>query len=64
MIKKLREENGMTQAELATHLGITQSAVAQWEMGITKPAIDKLLKIAEYLGCTIEELLKQRLDET
>ena len=57
MIKKLREEKGITQAELATRLGITQSAVAQWEKGITKPAIDKLLKIAEYLGCTVDELL-------
>ena len=30
---KLREEQGMTQAELAARLGITAAAVSKWENG-------------------------------
>lgn len=37
-IKQLREQNGMTQAELARKLHITRSSVNAWEMGISVPS--------------------------
>ena len=37
-IKTLREENQMTQAELARRLSITRASVNAWEMGISVPS--------------------------
>lgn len=57
-IKSIREANGLTQEELANQLGVNRSAVAMWEAGKAMPRADKLLKLAELLGCTVDELLK------
>lgn len=46
-----------TQKEVAAILGVRASAVSKWECGLTKPRADKLPRIAELYGCTIEELL-------
>ena len=48
----------MNQSELAAKLGVTQEAVSQWENGTSKPRTDTLIKLAETLECTIDELLK------
>lgn len=54
---KLREEQGMTQAELAARLGITAAAVSKWENGESKPRVDMLYRLSELLGVSVEELL-------
>ena len=45
-IKFLREEKGMTQADLAKQLGITRSSVNAWEMGISTPSTQYLLELS------------------
>lgn len=55
-IRKLREDRGITQAQLSEKLGVGRSAVAMWETGCAKPSADKLPKLAKLLGCTIDEL--------
>lgn len=60
-LKELRRANGITQTELAAVIGISQSAIAQWELNIAKPQADKLPLLAKVLGCTIDDLL---MDET
>lgn len=57
-IKELRKARGITQAEIAANLNIQQSTISMWETGAAKPRADTLLAIAEYLGCTVDELLK------
>lgn len=37
-IRRLRDSLGMTQEQLAKRLGVNRSAVAQWEIGRTKPS--------------------------
>lgn len=57
-IKGLREKNGLTQVALAEAIGVTQACVAMWENGKALPNSDKLPKLAEVLGCTIDELYR------
>ena len=57
-LKKIRESKNMTQDKLASALGISRAAVAMWESGAAKPRADKLVKLVEILGCTVDELLR------
>ena len=41
---------GMTQAQLATALGISQSTVAAWESGDQVPRVDELERLAQLCG--------------
>lgn len=61
-IKNIREQAGLTQAEVAKALNVGQSAVAAWETGQALPRADKLIDIAKLLNCTIEELLKKEVE--
>lgn len=53
-----RKAAGLTQAKVAEALGVTDSAVNQWEKGKTFPKTELLPKIATLYGCSIDELLK------
>ena len=55
-IKILREKNDLTQEALCKLTGVTQSAVAKWETGESRPRADKLPELARILGCSIDEL--------
>ena len=46
-IRDLREDNDLTQRELATKLGVKRSTYAMWELGDTNFPIEKLAIVAE-----------------
>lgn len=46
----------MTQLELAQKMGKMQSTVSVWESGKAAPTTEDVPKIADILGCTIDEL--------
>ena len=56
-IKKLREEKGMTQEELAEKLCVTRQAVSNWETGRTQPDIETLTKLAEVFDVSVERII-------
>lgn len=56
-IKALREEKGMTQAELAEALFVTPQSVSRWEKGQAYPDIEKLPLLSELFGVSVDELL-------
>lgn len=58
-IATARKKAGMTQMQVANALRITDSAVNQWEAGKTLPKGTRLKELAELLGCTVDELLKE-----
>lgn len=63
-IAGLRREKGMTQAELAQKLQVTDKAVSRWERGIGLPDINLIEPLAEALGVSVVEIMKsQRLEE-
>lgn len=57
-IKDRRKAKGMSQTALAEAVKVTPGAVSQWESGLTNPTLETLVKIAEVLNCTVDELLK------
>lgn len=62
-IKELRELCELSQKDLANYLGVDQSAVAKWETGVALPTADKLPKLAQLLGCTIDDLYDTTSEE-
>ena len=57
LLKKCRKQQGMSQAELASKLGVTQQAVGKWESGKSSPDPTTVAKIAELLNTTADFLL-------
>lgn len=57
-LKKLREEKGLTQGQLAKEIGVKQPMVAQYERYMKVPTIITGVEIAKALGTTCEELVK------
>jgi len=58
-IKRLREDKNMTQEDLAQILGVTSSNISQIESGDRGLNISKAQKIAQALGITIDELVRE-----
>lgn len=52
-----RRCKGLTQAEIASRVGVTVQAVSKWERGISCPDIAILDEIADVLGISVSELL-------
>lgn len=57
LIKKLREENNLTQKDLAEKLNVTYQAVSKWENGKNIPDIGVLKQISEEFDINIDEIL-------
>lgn len=53
-IQSLRAELGMSQTEFGSAIGVTPSAVQQWEQGRAKPYPKTLRKISEVTGKPLE----------
>lgn len=56
-IKKIREENKLTQKELADKLGVTFQAVSKWENGKNVPDISILKEMSKMFNVDIDEIL-------
>lgn len=57
IIKKLREEKGLTQLELSKIVNVTDKAVSRWETGKGYPDIAILEPLSAALGVSVTELL-------
>lgn len=55
-IKMYREQNNMTQKELADGLGLSQSAVAKYENGERLVKLEFIQKLSNFFGITEDEL--------
>lgn len=55
-IKFRREAMRLSQRDLASLLDVQHVAVSKWESGSMYPTADRIPKIADALGCTIDAL--------
>lgn len=53
----LRDKKGVTDYEVAKNTGVSTASLSNWKAGRYSPKTDKLKKIADYFGVTIEDLL-------
>ncbi|MBQ9952452.1 MAG: helix-turn-helix domain-containing protein [Clostridia bacterium] len=60
MIRELREKKGLTQAELAEKLFVSDKTVSKWENGKGYPDISLLESLAQTLDVSVSELLSGR----
>lgn len=56
-IKAIREQKGLTQADLAKQLGITRSSVNAWEQGISVPSTQYIVELASLFKVSSDYLL-------
>lgn len=51
---------GKTMKQLANEIGVSDGMVAHIEAGRKMPSLHTAVKLAEALGCTVDELLGER----
>lgn len=56
-LKELREQNQLTQEQLAKKSGVSSRMIQRYEYGKSRPRLDAAEKIAIALGVTTDELL-------
>ena len=56
-ITSLLKEQKRTQKELCTFLGLNQVAFSEWKSGKSKSYTKYLPQIAEFFGCSVDDLL-------
>ncbi len=54
---RLRKDSNLTQRYVAYQLDVSDKAVSKWEMGKSKPDLEKLKKLAILYGVSLDELL-------
>ena len=57
VLKKIRLNHNLTQAELAKHLGISRSSVGMYESGEREPDFETLEAIADFFNVDMNYLL-------
>lgn len=63
-IKEQRERIGLSRKDLADLMGITASAVANYENGISSPKAELLYSLMDALKCDANYLYQDEMDET
>lgn len=55
---QLRKARNLSQGEVADALGVSRQSVSKWENNTSVPELDKLVKLGELFGLTLDELVK------
>ena len=57
-ILSLRTQRGMSQDDLAEKLEVSRQSVSKWETAQSTPDLDKIIKLANLFGVTVDELVR------
>lgn len=61
-IKELCTERGISVATMESEVGFANGTVRRW--GAIQPSIDKVIKVADYLGVSVDELCGRGITST
>lgn len=56
-IKDIREDNDITQEQMANILGVNRSTYSMWEIGLSFMSVEQLCKFANYFNYSINYVL-------
>ena len=63
-LQKLRAREGLSQDQLAEQLDVSRQAVSKWERDEAVPEAEKLLRVADRFGVTVDSLLRAEAEPT
>ena len=56
-LKELRKQNNLSQNTISSILGLKQQQYSRYEIGLRDVPLDKLIKLADYYGTSIDYIL-------
>lgn len=62
-IYRLRTEKKLSQGDLAEILDVSRQSVSKWETGASIPDLDKLVKMSDLFGVTMDFLVREEIEE-
>ena len=62
-IYRLRTARNLSQGALADALDVSRQSVSKWENNSATPELDKLIKMSDLFGVTVDELLGRKNEE-
>lgn len=60
-LKAHRESRGISQSELAKHIGINQSTISLWEDNKRTPTIENCVLLADFYEITLDDLIGRNM---
>lgn len=63
-VRRIRKQAGLSQTQLATQIGTTQSAVSRWERGGDEPRLSTLANIIRACGRTASIVVDDEVDRS
>lgn len=57
---ELRDARGCKDSDVAKATGMPQATFSEWKKGKSIPKVDKLIKIADFFGITLDELVRSK----
>ena len=57
ILKDLRYERGIGQAELAKAIMVSNGIISLWENGLREPSMTSLISLSKFFGVTIDYLV-------
>lgn len=57
-----RRKANLSQQELAALIGTSQQNISRWEKGEVEPSITFCIKLADYYGITLDELVGRNIN--
>lgn len=61
---ELRTARGLSQGELAERLDVSRQSVSKWETGQSVPDLDKIIRLADLYGVSVDELVREEAKPT
>ena len=58
-LKRLRQKEGLSQAQLANRIGVSQAAISYFESGEAMPRPMTVKVMADYFRVSVKELTKE-----